>query len=640
MNARAAVSPGEGPTGASSAAAVPYSLERPGGPMPDMVARPAGSLSSAASVTAAGPPGPAGDDGTLPSGPPGSAPNVAGPAARGLEPVGLPPMTAADPPPMAGPAPAPTDSAVSPSAAPNGRKNGAGATKPAPSGDPLLGPNPDLMPELPPLPDMKPAATPAAAATPAKGKAPATATSAAPASPSDDLPSLAPVAAPAESPAAPAPTGGADAPAPAGPIEAPPAAAPSSPPELGPPSADNRTGGSGQAAGAVQVADLPPLEPVPSTGPAADGVVQRTAASDSSTRTVRRATARRDGRILRTSLQKPTDDAREQPIPATWHQASLTAAQVGDEIITLRELVSAVREQCVRRQTRLENLSVEERNMAGSLVLKRMIDQSLLLQEAKRTIKNSKMYDQFTQEADRFWRDEHLPQLEHEHQADNEQQLRDRLKENGRSLDSISLMTRQNWMAENFLHAKIKDRIKVDLPELLKYYDAHKNDKEFDRPAQIIWREIVVETGRYPRPEDARRKIEALHQALRRGADFAGLAKAQSEGPTRSREQGGLMQTSPRTYGVASVNEALESLPAGQISGILEGPTSFHIVRVDERRAAGPAPFFELQDQIRSTLLEKKYQSERTAYIGKLWEQTLVSTIFDDTESDPRRFTN
>ena len=100
------------------------------------------------------------------------------------------------------------------------------------------------------------------------------------------------------------------------------------------------------------------------------------------------------------------------------------------------------------------------------------------------------------------------------------------------------------------------------------------------------------------------------------------------------------MQTSPGSYGVASVNEALESLPIGQISGILEGPTSFHIVRVDERRAAGPAPFFELQDQIRSTLLEKKYQSERTAYIGKLWDQTLVSTIFDDTESDPRRFTN
>jgi peptidyl-prolyl cis-trans isomerase SurA len=231
-----------------------------------------------------------------------------------------------------------------------------------------------------------------------------------------------------------------------------------------------------------------------------------------------------------------------------------------------------------------------------------------------------------------------MPQLEHEYQADNELQLRDRLKEHGRSFDAVAQMARQNWMAENFLHAKIKDRIKVDLPELRKHYEAHKHDKEFDRPEQIIWREIVVEAGRYPRREDARRKIEALHQSLSRGADFAELAKAQSDGPSRSRDQGGLMQTSPGTYGVASVNQALLSLPPGQISGILEGSTSFHIIRVEQRRAAGPAPFFELQDQIRSTLLEKKYVAERTAYIQKLWDRTPVSTIFDESDSDPRRF--
>jgi peptidyl-prolyl cis-trans isomerase SurA len=250
------------------------------------------------------------------------------------------------------------------------------------------------------------------------------------------------------------------------------------------------------------------------------------------------------------------------------------------------------------------------------------------------------MYDMFTQEADRFFRDEQIPQLLNEYHADNELQLRDRLKEHGRSFDTVAQATRQNWMAENFLHAKIKDRVKVDLPELLKYYEAHKRDKEFDRPAQIVWREIVVEVGRYPRREDARRKVEALDQALKRGADFAELARTQSDGPTRSREQGGRMQTSPGTYGVASVNRALESLPAGQLSDILEGPTSFHIVRVEQRRAAGPAPFSELQDRIRSTLLEKKYQSERAAFLQKLWDQTPVSTIFDETESDPRRFTN
>jgi peptidyl-prolyl cis-trans isomerase SurA len=354
----------------------------------------------------------------------------------------------------------------------------------------------------------------------------------------------------------------------------------------------------------------------------------------------RRAATRRDGRIQRVSLQKPAGEAQDPEIPASWRQASLIAAKIGDEIITMSDLRAALSEHCRRLRIPYNELPSEEKNTLGSMLLKRMIDESLLIQEAKRTIKSPKMYDQFTQEADRFWHEDVIPQLQVQFQADGEPQLREKLRENGRSFDTISQATRRSWMAENFLHAKLKDKIKVDLPDLLKYYEAHKHDKEFERSAEIAWREIVVETGRYPTREDARRKIEALHQSLRQGADFAALARAQSEGPSRSREQGGLMQTSPGSYGVPAVNEALQSLSTGQVSGVLEGPSSFHIVRVEGRRAAGPAPFEELQDQIRTTLQDKRYQTERAAYIRKLWDETFVSTFFDDTDSDPRRFTN
>ena len=220
--------------------------------------------------------------------------------------------------------------------------------------------------------------------------------------------------------------------------------------------------------------------------------------------------------------------------------------------------------------------------------------------------------------------------------VDTEHQLRERLKENGRSFDFISQSARQNWMAEAFLHEKLKSRIKVELPELLKYYNEHKSEREYDRPAEISWREILVDVKRYPSREEARRKADSLHQALRNGADFAKLASAQSEGPSRSREQGGLMQTTPGSYGVASVNEALAALPMGQVSAVLEGPSSFHIVRLEGRHAAGPAPFEELQDQIRSAIVEKKYETARAEYLARLWKESHVWTAYDDTESDPR----
>jgi peptidyl-prolyl cis-trans isomerase SurA len=146
-----------------------------------------------------------------------------------------------------------------------------------------------------------------------------------------------------------------------------------------------------------------------------------------------------------------------------------------------------------------------------------------------------------------------------------------------------------------------------------------------------------VEVSPQATREQARRKIESIYQPLGRGGDFAATATAHSEGPSRSREQGGLMQTSPGSYGVSVVNEALESLPIGQVSPILEGPSSFHIVRVEQRRAAGPAPFEELQDQIRARILDKRFQAERTAYIQKLRDESFVSTYLDESDNNPRR---
>ena len=62
------------------------------------------------------------------------------------------------------------------------------------------------------------------------------------------------------------------------------------------------------------------------------------------------------------------------------------------------------------------------------------------------------------------------------------------------------------------------------------------------------------------------------------------------------------MQTTPGSYAVKPINDALERLPIGQMSSVIEGPESFHIVKVESRRPAGPASFEEVQDKIRPKL--------------------------------------
>lgn len=96
------------------------------------------------------------------------------------------------------------------------------------------------------------------------------------------------------------------------------------------------------------------------------------------------------------------------------------------------------------------------------------------------------------------------------------------------------------------------------------------------------------------------------------------------------------MQTSPGGYGVEAVNKALESIPIGQLSGVIPGPESFHIVKVENRRPAGPASFEDVQDQLQPILTNKKYQAERAKYLAKLHRSTLITIYNLEKTSRPR----
>ncbi len=188
--------------------------------------------------------------------------------------------------------------------------------------------------------------------------------------------------------------------------------------------------------------------------------------------------------------------------------------------------------------------------------LEELIEQSMLAQEAKRHIKDAKMLDRVNEEADKMFEDMTILPLERQFNVDSVHKVKERLAEEGRSLDALERSFRQVFLGETYLRQKIQDRLKVDLPDKLRYYSEHKESHEFDRPAQTTWRELLVEVKYHPDREAARRKALALWERLKKGEDFATLARTESEGLSSSRKEGGLMQTSPGGYAVAAVNQA------------------------------------------------------------------------------------
>ncbi|MGZ3380410.1 MAG: peptidylprolyl isomerase [Isosphaeraceae bacterium] len=328
------------------------------------------------------------------------------------------------------------------------------------------------------------------------------------------------------------------------------------------------------------------------------------------------------------------DSLTEMAKGRNWKEAGRAAGRVNDEVITLHDLVLTIKAQLINRNPG-HSLNHEELNMAAKSMLAHLIERTLITQEAKRVLKNPKQLDRLYEAADKYWREAELPPLMRHYLADNEYQLKQKLADAGLPLEFLRQSHRQEFLAQVYLDQKLSEGRKVELPEMLKYYNDHLHDKEYDRPAQITWRELVVEKGHHPDPADARRKADNLLARLKRGESFATLARKESEGPSSIRAQGGLMQTSPGSYAVEAVNQALNSLPLNQVSPVLEGPSSLHIVLVENRRAAGPASFEEVQDLMRNKVMYNKMHKAREVFLARLKRDALISTIFDGTESDP-----
>ena len=106
------------------------------------------------------------------------------------------------------------------------------------------------------------------------------------------------------------------------------------------------------------------------------------------------------------------------------------------------------------------------------------------------------------------------------------------------------------------------------------------------RPATVTFRQIVMAPKPTPAAKEvARVKAESILAEIKRGGDFALLAKRESMDPT-TKEVGGDLGWHRRGDFVLEFDKWVWSLPPGELSPVFASPFGYHIVRVD-RAAAG-----------------------------------------------------
>ncbi|HEX9958437.1 MAG TPA: peptidylprolyl isomerase, partial [Fibrella sp.] len=159
----------------------------------------------------------------------------------------------------------------------------------------------------------------------------------------------------------------------------------------------------------------------------------------------------------------------------------------------------------------------------------------------------------------------------------------------GKSLEMLKGEVRtqvRDQMLTRKMQETITEKTKVTPRDVLKFYSAIPKDSLPYMPAEVEVGQIV----RYAivtkaQKEVLRSRLQALKDSVRKGADFAVLAKANSE-DVGSGEKGGDLGYSKRGMMVAPFEGAALKLKPGEMSDIVETEFGFHLIQLIETRGA------------------------------------------------------
>lgn len=185
----------------------------------------------------------------------------------------------------------------------------------------------------------------------------------------------------------------------------------------------------------------------------------------------------------------------------------------------------------------------------------------------------------------------------------DEKKLEKQMKDQGVTDEELQDFFVQYKKVESYLGSQVSEE------EMKKYYEEGKKEHNF---VIASVRHILIFAGEQPNApadykprtdEEAKKLAQELTDRLRKGEDFAKLAKEYSEDPG-SKEKGGLYEDESVSRWVPEFKKAAVELPLDTISDPVKTDYGYHVIKVEKRTEK---TFDELKDNIRLQFINEKY---------------------------------
>ncbi len=264
-------------------------------------------------------------------------------------------------------------------------------------------------------------------------------------------------------------------------------------------------------------------------------------------------------------------------------------------------------------------------------VLGDAIDELLLLQRGKE-LGFSLSDEQFSQI---------VANIRKENRLESEEQFLAALKQEGLSLPELRRSIERQMIVNRVQQQDVMDKISITETESAAYFATHRD--EFTTPAAVTLREILVAVpDKAPEgaanagqaginvglDDEAKVKAEALRHRITAGEDFATLAAASSEAPSKA--NGGLIgpvnpeEMSPQLVAV------VKTLKVGDTTQPIRTQRGYQIIKLESRSETVVPQLEQVRNQVADRVFREKGRPELAKYLKKLRDQAIIEWKNDE----------
>lgn len=301
-------------------------------------------------------------------------------------------------------------------------------------------------------------------------------------------------------------------------------------------------------------------------------------------------------------------------LAAKKQTASDKVAVVNGVIFTQKDL-DVEMERIKKRLSMIKGpLSDSQQKEFKERTLQKIIGRELLFQESQRKqikIDDAKVNEEFMTLKKRYT---------------TEDDFNKSLSENNFTEATYKDSLKQQMAIKELVDQLFIQKVSIKEEEIKSYYDSQ--PQLFKQPEKVVASHILIKVdpeANDAQKSEARKKIEEVQQRLKKGEDFATLAKELSQCPSSA--NGGSLGAFARGQMVKPFEESSFSLKPGEMTDIVETQFGYHLIKVTDKRPETTIAFKDARDRIEQYLKNTKVQEQVREYVEVLKKKAKIEVF-------------